>query len=127
MSMNRNLRALVEQEVKGSGSGMTISSAAALAVRHANSAAFLNKKAASNALKVLNNLAKTKSEKDYSKVMMEIFDLLLELEKAAEATHLATSAAGSAINTASDAEAKSLEKEAQKQFDKVMDIADKLK
>lgn len=127
MSMLRLIGRLEEQEVKGSGSRSTITGSAALAVQHANYAASLNRESAKNALKVLNNLAKTKSEKDYSKVMMEIFDLLLELEKSALATYLATSAAASAINTASDAEAKSFEKEAQKQYNKVMDIANKLR
>jgi hypothetical protein len=125
--MNRNLRALVEQEVKGSGSGMTISSAAALATRHANTAAFASARATKSVLKTFKKFTATKSEKDYAKVMMDIFDLLLELDKAAEAAHLATSAASMAINAASDAEAKSLEKSASDRSDEAVAVMNNLR
>jgi hypothetical protein len=55
------------------------------------------------------------------------FDLLLELDKAAEAAHLATSAASMAINAASDSEAKSLSKQAEDQSERAITVMDNLK
>ena len=127
MGMNRNLWALVEQEVKGSGGDMTISSAAALAVSHSITAAFMNKKAVLGVLRSIKQMAATKSEQDYGKVMDDIFELVLKLQQAAVATHLAASAAGKAINTANDSEAKSLENQAENELEKVIGIADDLK